>query len=341
MIFSQKFPTISSRGTFFLILSFLLFVFSCDTPSEPSSHTPDFVNPLIKTGDFFADSNWNDPHVIHDGTRFVMYASAAVNFDENVKIYRLISDDGISWELNPSHAVLEKSASGWDSYSTETPAVVYYEGQYHLFYTGYSGHLSETQYFKIGRATSPDGIHWTKDTSFLLESSDPTGPVNLDFHQHVVAEPAPVVFNGKIYLYFTAMGASATVGTTWQTIGLTVFDGTSWSAPEKVLEPDLTLYPRSGYTGYSTPNAAVRDGKIHLYFDVVADPWKQVKLHHAVSADGITGWISDSAPLMNREDFSWTADEIRSPSALLHNGKLYLYFAGHTVLDLAIGLKIY
>jgi predicted GH43/DUF377 family glycosyl hydrolase len=323
----------------FLICGATLFS-GCSDDAPSSGGSPSFSNPIITTDDFFAGSNWNDPHVIHDGTRFVMYASASVNFDGNVKIYRLTSPDGIGWTLDPASAVLEKSASVWDSHSVETPAVVYYNGGYHLFYTGYSGTYAQSQYFKIGHAVSADGISWTKDASFLLEPTDPTGAVNFDFNQFIVGEPAPVVFNGKIYLYFTAVGASVTVGTTWQVIGLATYDGTSWTAPQKVLEPDLAQYPRASYVGYSTPNAVLRDGKIHLYYDVVADPWKQVKIHHAVSDDGLA-WTQDTSALLDQSDFSWTAAELRSPSALPFNGKLYLYFAGHAGTDLSIGLRIY
>jgi hypothetical protein len=165
---------------------------------------------------------------------------------------------------------------------------------------------------------------------------------NLDFNQYITAEPAPVVFNDKIYLYFTAVGANTNVNTTLQVIGLTTYNGSTWTQAESVLEPDQTIYPRSTYIGYSTPNAIVTSGKIHLFFDIVkAEPWQQVMIHRAVSADGKSGWLHDSAPLLAKENYSWTEAEIRSPSALVHENKLYLYFAGHRALDLAIGLEIY
>lgn len=328
---------------FILFLLTILGALNLTSCESSSSHqeTIAFTNPIIKSNDFFSGSNWNDPHVMHDGNQFIMYASASKNFDGNVKIFRLISENGINWELSPTNAVLEKSVSGWDSHSVETPAVIQYEGKYHLFYTGYSGTFSETQFYKIGHATSMDGISWTKDATFLLESTDPSGVPNLDFNQFIVGEPGPVIFDGKIYLYFTAVGANTSVSTTWEVIGLTTYDGTTWSTPQSILEPDLTIYPRLSFYGYSTPNAIVKDGKVHLYYDVVADPWKQVKLHHAVSADGISGWLQDTSSLLNKEDFNWTQEEIRSPSALEYNEKLFMYFAGHTGTDLSIGLKTY
>ncbi len=330
-----------------------------------------FNDKIIENDDFFAGSHWNDPHVLHDGTQFVMFASSDISWNGYVQIYRLVSSDGKNWSItNSGNPVFEKAASGWDSHCVETPAVVYYGGQYHMFYTGYDVAYDYTssdgngsgdgdtlydddtasKHFRIGHATSPDGITWTRDSSNpIVFPTDPYVVPNLDFNQSVVGEPAPVVFNGKIYLYFTAVGASIDVGTTWQTIGLVVYDGTNWDAPRRVLTPDLLIYPRSSgdeYIGYSTPNAAVIDGKVHLFFDVVLNsPWTQVKIHHAVSSDGESGWIQDSGALLQRSDYYWTESEIRSPSVLVYGGNLYLYFAGHyydgSVPNLSIGLKVY
>jgi len=325
---------------------------------------------IITNGDFLAESHWNDPHVLFRDGEFIMYASADISWEGVVKIYRLTSSDGKNWTMtNGGNPVLSPSVSGWDSQCTETPAVVYFGGQYHMFYTGYDVPYDYTapdgdggtdtiydddiasKHFRIGHATSPDGIIWTKDgANPIVSPTDPYAAPNLDFNQSVVGEPAPVVFNGKIYLYFTAVGAQMEVEATWQTIGLvTSADGTTWSSPQRVLTPDLTLYPRTTgdqYIGYSTPNAIVYDGEVHLFFDVVLnDPWTQVKIHHASSADGETGWTHDRAPLLERENYDWTAEEIRSPSALEYENSLYLYFAGHCYEGatpvLSIGLIIY
>lgn len=356
---------VSAISIVFLIMA----LFACaDEDSGPDSL---FNNKIIESDDFFSGSHWNDPHVLHDGSQFVMFASSDIFWDGYVGIYRLISSDGRNWSIsNSGNPVFEKSLSDWDSRCVETPAVVYYKGQYHMFYTGYDVAYDYTaadgngsgdgdtdydddvaaKHFRIGHATSADGISWTRDAANpIVSPTDPYGAPNLDFNQSVVGEPAPLVFDGKIYLYFTAAGAASEVGTTWQTIGLVVFDGTDWGPPRRVLTPDLSIYPRNSgdeYIGYSTPNAVVIDGKVHLFFDVALNsPWTQVKIHHALSSDGETSWVQDSEALLERSDYSWTEEEIRSPSALLYDGKLYLYFAGHyyegSVPELCIGLKIY
>jgi hypothetical protein len=70
---------------------------------------------------------------------------------------------------------------------------------------------------------------------------------------------------------------------------------------------------------------------MHLFYDVAqVSPWKQRKIHHAISGDGITVWTEDSAVIYSNTDFAWTADEIRSPSVLLDGTSLYMWFAGST-----------
>ena len=56
-------------------------------------------------------------------------------------------------------------------------------------------------------------------------------------------------------------------------------------------------------------------------------------LHHAYSADGLTGWTQDPAPIRRLTDFTWTTREIRSPAAFLDGTTLRLYFAGDDLFN--------
>lgn len=302
---------------------------------------------------------WNDPHVIKSGSKYWMYASATDNFTTLVKIYRLVSDDGISWTINPSSPVLDTGSAGtWDAGAVETPAVVYFNGKYHMFWTGYRyAHNDpnfDTSFFRIGHAVSADGINFTRDGSYIFAPSGTDGDTSNDWYAFIVGEPAPVVFNNKIYLYFTAAGADTGSdldmgpGASLQVIGLiTSGDGSSWSSPVRVLRPDQKIYARkpdssTNYlAGYSTPYAIVLEDEMHLFFDVarqydvapapIAETWLQEKLHHAYSSDGVTGWTQDSSPIKSKSDFSWTTREIRSPAAFLDGTVLRLYFAGDSL----------
>ena len=154
-----------------------------------------------------------------------------------------------------------------------------------------------------------------------------------------MGEPGPVVFNNKLYLYFTAVGFDAALAAGLQVVGvITSANGIAWSAPALAFKPDQTVYPRAAnWVGYSTPNAAVIAGKVHMFVDVANDhgntTWTQEALHHAYSADGLTGWVQDAAPIRRLTDFAWTQREIRSPAAFLDGTTLRLYFAGDDVFN--------
>ena len=236
-------------GFIFLLLFASLIGTGCSGSSGSSSQdatasaTPDFSrltpacfsasasNPILTRGSLLSGSDWNDPSVIKVGSQYVMYASSDNNFDLNIAIYRLVSNDGLNWTLNPSSPVFEADPNPamplvWDHRAVETPSVVYFNGQYHLFYTGYPVIHTDAYSYKIGHATSADGITWVRDASYIVAPNDPynTTP-NLTFNQWISAEPAAVVFQNKLYLYFTAVGAKIGLGpgpgTPLQVIGLT------------------------------------------------------------------------------------------------------------------------
>lgn len=306
---------------------------------------------------------WNDPHVIKIGNKHVMFVSASDDFPNtadppvpDIRIYRLESDDGYTWTPNPITPVFKKSSTltNWDSSGTETPAVVEFQGKHHLFYTGYDGTFSDSSRYRIGHAVSTDGGKtWTRNVNnpILIPTGVPT-----DFNGSVVAEPAPVVYNNQIYLYFTAIGYNSTVADTLQVIGLTKtvldsngnWDEQSFTTPVSVLIPDQTIYPRtSDWYGYTTPSAFVLNGKVHLYFSVVNDnpSWAMIHIHHASSSDGINNWSHDSTYTYTKGDFSWANNSIHSPSPYLNGSVLMLYYAGHDIggatNKFGIGVSIY
>jgi hypothetical protein len=296
--------------------------------------------PQLQIGSGFANADWNDPHVLKVGSQYWMYASSNMGLSQPpspVQIYRFTSTDAASWTLAPATPVLTVASLQWDQGGNETPAVVFFGGTYHMFWTGYPDAWPSlnAMNFKIGHATSSDGIAWTKDANPVLEPSGTPG----NFDQYIVGEPGPVVFNNALYLYFTAVGVDAGLGASLQTIGVvTSTDGVSWSAPKQAFKPDQTVYPRgSNWVGYSTPNAAVIGGMMHVFVDVANDhgnnTWTQEALHHAYSADGLSVWVQDAAPLRRLTDFAWTKREIRSPAAFLDGTTLRLYFAGDDLFN--------
>jgi predicted GH43/DUF377 family glycosyl hydrolase len=308
----------------------------------PTCFVANPANPILTSNSLLQGADWNDPSVLKVGNSFVMYATSDQNFDGNIKIYRLLSTDGSHWALNPTKAVFQANAKAgaWDHRAVETPSVIFFNGKYHMFYTGYPTNLNDSSSYKIGHAVSSNGISWTRDANFLLAPTNPSGDPNFDFNQYVVGEPGAVVFNGKIHLYFSALGVNQAANGTLQVIGLTTSsDGVHWSPAQSALSPDQSIYPRSSWLGFSTPQPVVLNGQVHLFFDVVEpSPWRQVKLHHASSADGFSNWNQDTQSNFSASDFNWTSREILAPTVLLNGTDLLMWFAGNNGSTLGIGL---
>jgi len=128
--------------------------------------TRDANNPVMSGG---ARGTWNKnvfmPSVLYnpDSSRYEMWFSAFMgpNSDWSVRPYRIgfaHSPDGINWTKHPT-PVLEPDPGTWDEATVEMSMVIREEGQYKMWYTGWTGNIAGAG---IGYATSPDGIKWTK-----------------------------------------------------------------------------------------------------------------------------------------------------------------------------------
>jgi predicted GH43/DUF377 family glycosyl hydrolase len=292
-------------------------------------------NPILRLGDLRPLATWNDPCVLKLGKQYVMYLTTALRQPGSPPVlpFRAVSADGLKWRLDPPTPLLQPGPVGsFDAASVETPSVARFRNQYHLYYTGV-GSAGLTGPMSIGHAVSEDGIHWKKDARPVLT---PTGN-KTDWNGYQVAEPAAVVFRGRLYLYFAAVGLRKGEGPpASRVIGLaTSVNGRDFGPPEPVLKPNALYSPHQGFDGYSTPAAAVSEGKMHLFYDVgyfdasSPNPWTQVALHHAVSPDGRTHWLQDREAIVARRHARWTGLEVRAPSPLFDGNRLRLWFAGN------------
>ena len=104
------------------------------------------------------------PNVLRgpDGVWRLYYAGFGVsNGRMRNGIGLLTSRDGKHWTAHPDNPLLERQPGAWDDEILEQ-AVVYANGQYYLWYSGWRGELKADTAISMGLATSPDGIHWTR-----------------------------------------------------------------------------------------------------------------------------------------------------------------------------------
>ena len=73
----------------------------------------------------------------------------------------LTSVDGFNFQFGVQRAVLPVGGSGkWDSGNIFQPNLFFHDGQFHMLYVGFNN--TRQRFGKIGYATSPNGLSWTK-----------------------------------------------------------------------------------------------------------------------------------------------------------------------------------
>jgi len=304
-----------------------------DLPAREARWQLEPGNPVVKAGDLRDKGLWNDPSVLKIAGTYVMYmtSNAKEPFKPPVLPFRATSVNGVDWKLDPPTPLMD--TSGTPFVSIETPSVVQFRGQYHMYFSGIYP-AGNVPMMEIGHAVSNDGIHWTKDPAPVLRA---TGKV-ADWNGFLVGEPGAVVYDDKLYLYFGAFGARPGGSPPQlQSLGLAVSaDGRTFDKPRVVLRQSPRYPAERGFPGYSTPSALVDGRTIHLFYDVVhfdknAKPdWRQVALQHAVSRDGGLTFAEVGGPLVRRDDNDWSAQgEVRAPAALIDGNEVKVWFSGH------------
>ena len=114
------------------------------------------------------------------------------------EIWYATSEDGFTWE-EQGVAIPRppKPNVGWRSVSTTD--ILKWEGKYYLYYQGFmeaSGKRGDDCPVTVSYADSPDGP-WTPHNEIVI----PNGAEG-EWDQYSIHDPHPLVYNGKIYLYY-------------------------------------------------------------------------------------------------------------------------------------------
>jgi hypothetical protein len=136
-------------------------------------------NPVVDVG---LSGNWDQPgvgapSVLREADGYRMWYS---NAGDNHYIGLAYSADGKFWFAEKDRPVVLPGLNGdWDDRHVSSPAVIKDLSSYKLYYSGYDG-----ANFRIGLATSVDGIRWEKlPTGPVLSIGEPGAPASASPHQ--------------------------------------------------------------------------------------------------------------------------------------------------------------
>jgi hypothetical protein len=166
------------------------------TSSDAVTWTLQLDDSLAALSDGFGNPGALPASVVETGDEWVMYMTATLATEaEGWDIWRATAAaaDG-AWTRGEEPVLQRGPAGAWDAGGLDFPAVVAIEGGYEMFYSGIPSMQRETG--SVGRATSTDGIEWTKDddaetTDETFAESDPVVEPGLcgGFDERAIHQP--------------------------------------------------------------------------------------------------------------------------------------------------------
>lgn len=270
-------------------------------------------NPVLING---SAGSWNSenveaPFVLFDGVEYKMWFSG---FDgTKTRIGLATSSDGINWTEYSNNPVLDTGIPGeWDQNYAYSPAVIYDGREYKMWYAGYDGNS-----VRIGLATSPDGINWTKYSGNPVLSDGTTGT----WDDGEVLTRA-VIFDGENY----KMWFSGHNGNLETQIGYaTSPDGTHW---EKYSGNPVMSQTANVWDSFSVrAPAVIYDGVEYKMWYDGSNRFNRY-IGYASSSDGIT-WNKEPDPvLLIGASGTWEDKSLYYPAVLFDQNKYKMWYTG-------------
>lgn len=274
-------------------------------------------NPIIVPG---APGEWDDDLVASGGVMFYdsmyhMYYSGNLT-----GIGYATSPDGIAWTKHENNPVLVRGAAGeWDDYNISDAFVLKIDTLFHMWYTGRPAQA----YYRIGHATSPDGIEWTKDVNNPITEIAEGLDAN-DYCMH-----APVMYDGSLYhIYYETGDWNSSKTEVWHA---TSQDGYSWTRDPQnpVLEGALYLYASS---------LIFNEDQYMMYYGY--GPSWEWKINLALSDDGSHWEQYENGPIINEgPPGSWDQKNINTAVVLFDSVdfKYRMWYTGDGKNGMRIG----
>jgi hypothetical protein len=230
------------------------------------------------------------------------------------------SADGLAWTKHVSNPVLLPGTTGsWDEDTVDHASVIYADGLYRMWYIGNGVDAFEA--FRIGYATSPDGVMWTKYAGNPVLDLGPPGSMDDEevFHPWVIYEGGlyRMWYNGRDGSTQRILYASSPDGITWTKF--TAHPMLEAGAPGSWDDKDLG------------PLCVVASGALyHMWYSGWDSLEENFAIGHAVSSDGLdwtkTTWIN---PVLTQgNEGSWDDSLIAVPIVLLEGGAFRMWYAG-------------
>ncbi|MCK5559182.1 MAG: hypothetical protein KAJ51_01255 [Thermoplasmata archaeon] len=280
------------------------------------------ANPILPV----SSSGWDDYgtakcSVIYNGSGYMMWYEGRPG-SIGWEIGLATSQDGIQWTKYSGNPVLKMGTGGsWEDLCLSGPTVIFDGNTYKMWYMGESSSIS----WKIGYATSSDGINWIKypGNPVLVQGAGGS------WDEKYVGFPS-IYFDG---IKFTMWYSGGDINDN-RKIGIaTSYDGINWI---KYQNNPIMAGSGGNNVGVGGLNV-IRDGNQFLgwYYNRATNFYM---INHASSIDGINWKNSSNNPVLLPSSAGWDSNDVLHPAIISKNKQFYMYYQGASGVTSQIGL---
>ena len=207
-------------------------------------------------------------------------------------------------------------SGGWDGRHALEPSVLYRNGQYHMWYTGWGGYGQHS----IGYARSDDGIEWTRYQGNPVLTGA-IAPWTLGGVRNSTVTWINEHYYMMFQMYPSESGPQIRIGLATST------DGIVWEGyPDPILEAGESGEWDSGRIGYCS-QIVEWQGRYWIWFAGRGPDWWHIGV--ATSSD-LINWAKypDNPVLLQGEAGEWDCGAICHPEVFVKGGKLEMWYVG-------------
>jgi len=286
-------------------------------------------NPIIYEG---KKGEWNqmmgDPFVMRDESMYKMWFGANMPIDEKKSLTQVgyaESKDGIKWGIHPEPVLRVGARETYDATVVETPTVVKDETGYHMWYSSVNkfGGDGDEGIYRIGHATSNNGINWTKDKNNpVIKAGDLTKG---EWNSWASVDPTVIKEDGIFKMWFIGITYNPpNYETMSYGIGYaTSADGSNWELYSN--NPVLEVY--NGPYENKVINSAFFVLNNEKYYELWYFGGNALDIY-ATSSDGIKWQKHEGTFLPKGPAGSWDSWVVSSPTVLLNGSKYKMWYSG-------------
>jgi len=233
-----------------------------------------------------------------------------------------------NWVKHSGNPVMAAGPEEWEDTYIGPGSVIFHEGEYHMWYS--AGHFPDAgnEDFKIGHATSSDGINWTKDKNPVLG----TGVVG-EWDSRGVFAPSVLLRDDVFHMWFTGYSGDGI----FQSIGhATSTDGIMWTkdANNPVLEKGSS--GEWDGDGFKAPSVVFDGSEYHMFFDAYRNS-EGNSIGHATSPDGISWSKNPQNPILSSGGGTWDYNTVQLQSVVFCDTTFHMWYSGGKFLKWDIG----